>query len=304
MLVTFTRGEHPESHHRIAWCLVDAEGAVIAEGTPGDAAGQVFPRSALKPFQTLPAARAGVLERFGLDDRHLAIACSSHGGGEEHLSLVREILAAAGLSEADLGLGPLAPRDPGVGTAPAPVVHNCSGKHAMGLALCVAEGWPRQGYMLHGHPLQAAMCAATGELTNTPPQEIEHATDGCGMTALQVPLGALARGFARLGAEAPGVAMRAHPPLVAFHGAVDTELMGAAPGLVAKVGAEGVLAVGTADGRGLALKVLDGAMRAIDPAGVALAREHLGLEVPLERLARPPVMNSLGKEVGRGMVDW
>ncbi len=53
-------------------------------------------------------------------------------------------------------------------------------------------------------------------------------------------------------------AMRAHPELVAFDGAIDTELMRAEPGLVAKIGAEGVLAVGLADGRGLALKVRDG----------------------------------------------
>ena len=53
--------------------------------------------------------------------------------------------------------------------------------------------------------------------------------------------------------------MRAHPELVAYDGAIDTELMRAEDGLVAKIGAEGVLAVGLADGRGLALKVRDGA---------------------------------------------
>ena len=52
--------------------------------------------------------------------------------------------------------------------------------------------------------------------------------------------------------------MRAHPELVAYEGAIDTELMRAEAGLVAKIGAEGVLAVGLADGRGLALKVRDG----------------------------------------------
>ena len=75
--------------------------------------------------------------------------------------------------------------------------------------------------------------------------------------------------------------MRAHPELVAYDGAIDTELMRAEDGLVAKIGAEGVLAIGLADGRGLALKVRDGGVRAVAPAGVALARSALGL-------ARPP----------------
>ena len=41
--------------------------------------------------------------------------------------------------------------------------------------------------------------------------------------------------------------------------------MAAAPGVVAKIGAEAVLAVGTPDGRGVALKILDGSTRALDP---------------------------------------
>ena len=304
MDVVFTRGGHSESVHRIVWCLVDEAGTVLAESEPGASERPVFPRSALKPFQAMASVAEGALGRFGLEDRHLAIACASHGGGEEHLTAVREILAAAGLGEDDLACGPLAPRDPRVATVPARIVHNCSGKHALGMALCVLKRWPVEGYTQHGHPLQLAMCAETSTLTGTPAREIEQAADGCGMRTFQLPMAALARGFARVAhdVEAPARAMRAHPELVAYSGAVDTELMRAIPGVVAKIGAEGVLAAGTADGRGLALKVVDGAMRAIDPAAIALAREHLGLEVDLPELARPAVLNSCGEWVGRGMI--
>jgi L-asparaginase II len=134
--------------------------------------------------------------------------------------------------------------------------------------------------------------------------------DGCGLLAFQLPLASLASGFGRLasGGLGPGGdhvydAMRAHPSLVAFDGALDTELMRAEDGLVAKIGAEGVLAVGLPDGRGLALKVADGAMRALDPAGVELVRQVLGLGASgeaLEGLARPVSVNSRGEEVGWG----
>jgi L-asparaginase II len=96
--------------------------------------------------------------------------------------------------------------------------------------------------------------------------------------------------------------MSAHPALIAFPGAIDSELMAAHPGVVAKIGAEAVVAIGTPDGRGLALKVLDGNGRAIDAAAVLCARELLGLpaETPeLRALAAPAIANSRGAVVGR-----
>ena len=71
---------------------------------------------------------------------------------------------------------------------------------------------------------------------------------------------------------------------------------------MAKIGAEAVIAIGTPDGRGLAVKVLDGNGRAIDPAAVLCARDLLGLRVdgaPLEALAEPRIRNSRGAVVGR-----
>jgi L-asparaginase II len=96
--------------------------------------------------------------------------------------------------------------------------------------------------------------------------------------------------------------MRAHPDLVHGRSGVDSALMAAEEGLVAKVGAEGVLAVGLADGRGLALKVRDGGGRALGPAAVAAVRTGLGLDAasgPLEALAAAPLANGRGQAVGR-----
>jgi L-asparaginase II len=303
------RGGHVESVHRFAWRVCDAGGATLDAG--GDAGDGVFARSLAKPFQALPAVRAGVLERFRLDDRDLAVACASHGGSTVHVARVAEILAACGLPERALGCGPLAPRDPAAAAAlphpPRRIHHNCSGKHALGLALCVAEGWPTASYLEAGHPLQRAMrtsvCEAAGGEASA------EAVDGCGMRTFRLSLDGLAGAFARLAAgrlDAAGAraaaAMRAHPALVAYPGALDTEIMVAAPGAVAKIGAEGVLAVGTADGRGLAVKVLDGAGRALDPAVVLLVRERLGLPIDgpaIAALAAPALRNSRGDAVGR-----
>ena len=315
--VVFTRGGHPESEHRVVWCATGPEGEIIAASAAGAGALGIFPRSATKPFQALPAVRAGVLERFGLETRHLALGCSSHGGSAAHTEIVAEILAACGLSEAQLGCGPLEPRDPAAasgmrdrGEHPSRITHNCSGKHALALGLCIHSGWPIDGYLEFEHLLERAMREAVAEAAHAEPHDMPGGTDGCGMRAFHLPLAGLAAAFGRLASGRLGpdamqvaAAMREHPVLVAFEGAVDTELMAAEKGLVAKVGAEGVIGIGLADGRGLALKVLDGAMRALDPAAVAATREVLGVAAAspaLERLARPDVCNSRGEIVGDG----
>jgi L-asparaginase II len=315
--VLFTRGGYTESEHALRWIVTGPDGSVLDASDEDAHEAGVFPRSAVKPLQALPAVRAGTLECFGLGDRHLALACASHGGTQQHVAVVEQVLEAIGMGEDELACGPLDPRDPHAamarrarGELPSRLVHNCSGKHALALARCVQEGWPTRTYTDPGHPGQRAMHASVSAAAGLPPSEVPFGGDGCGMLAFQLPLVTLARAFGRLasgglgpGGEQVARAMRAHPTLVAFTGALDTELMRAEDGLVAKIGAEGVLALGLEDGRGLAVKVADGAMRALDPAGVTLAREVLGLHCSgdaLERLARPVVANSRGERVGSG----
>jgi L-asparaginase II len=303
-IVRVRRGEIVESEHAFAWCLSDAKA-----GPP------VLMRSSAKPFQALAALRAGVPERFGLGPRHLALACASHGGSDEHVAGVREILAAAGRDESDLACGPGEPRDPealsafrAAGGQPEPVRHNCSGKHAFGIAFAVASDWPVEGYSEAGHPLQEAMLAGVAEATELEPDVIPNATDGCGMRTFSVWLDRVAGAFGRLASGGLGeagtrlaAAMSSHPELVAYPGAIDTELMRSEPGLVSKIGAEGVLGIGLPDGRGAALKVLDGAFRALEPAAVLVAREALGIAVPgagVDVFEGAPVLSSRGEHVG------
>jgi L-asparaginase II len=293
-VVEVVRGGFVDCLHRVAVCVTAADGTVSA-ATRGAADLPVFLRSAAKPFQAVPAVEAGVLERFGLDDRHLAVACASHAGTDEHAALVREILGAAGLDVAALALGDDGRHDR--------LRHNCSGNHALGLAHCVQAGWPVERYLEPGHPLQVAMRGAVAASAGSPADE---AVDGCGMRAYRLPLGRFAAMFGVLAAATGALgrcadAMRAHPWLVNADGAIDTELMRGEPGLVAKLGAEAVIGVGLADGRGLALKVLDGAWRAHDPAALHACREGLGITLATPGLVPfgvPAVVNARGEVVG------
>jgi L-asparaginase II len=164
---------------------------------------------------------------------------------------------------------------------------NCSGKHAGMLATCVVNGWPVEGYLDPKHPLQVAMAAAVTDLAGEP--IAATGVDGCGAPVFAFSLTALAKAFQRLVEAAPGTperrvadAMRAHPELVAGTSADDTVLMRAVPGLLAKGGAEGVVAVAVPGVGSVAIKIEDGAMRARTPVLLSALR-RLGVEVPAMR---------------------
>src|SRR5262245_36768662 len=138
--VTVLRGETVESAHRVHAVAV-RDGDVVASA--GDPDLVTFMRSAAKPIQALPVARA----REDLDDRDLAIASASHLADKQQLEAVRALLAKAPATEEDFEFGPF---------EGSKLNHNCSGKHAAMLALCRAEDWPHAGYRLLDRPLQLA----------------------------------------------------------------------------------------------------------------------------------------------------
>lgn len=89
--------------------------------------------------------------------------------------------------------------------------------------------------------------------------------------------------------------MRAYPEMLRGPVAADAMLVRELDGWAAKGGAEGLLCACSPDGLGVALKVGDGAFRAILPA-LALFLERLGY--PTGELGFVTVENSHGETVG------
>jgi len=297
--------------------VTDPSGAVLH--AVGDVTSPVFPRSSNKPFQAATSLACGA----PLAGRTLALAAASHSGEPEHVRLVLDVLAAAGLTEEDLGCPADLPLDQAArdavvtaGGAAARRYMNCSGKHAGMLAACVAAGWDTGSYVDPGHPLQQAIAARVTALAAEPPAAV--GVDGCGAPLFALSLAGLARAFGRINAAAPGspeatvaAAMREHPWMVAGTGRDDTVLMRAYPGLLVKGGAEGVHCAALPDGTAVAIKVADGAARARMPLLTATLR-RLGLDSDgsgaLDLLAREPVLGG-GHPVGvveliPGALDW
>jgi L-asparaginase II len=285
--VAVSRGSFVESVHEVHAVVVQ-DGAVVAEA--GDPALVTSMRSAAKPFQALQLVRA----RDDLDDRDVAIASASHNADPEQIEAVRRLLARAPASEPDLELGIQA------GRPPAPIFHNCSGKHAGMLATCRASGWETSGYRLAGHPLQQAIVNEVAEAAGVRSDELQTAVDGCGVVCFALPLERVAFMFSRLEARDGGArvaaAMRACPRLVGGEGKPDTDLMESLPGWIAKGGAEGLLCAAGPGGIGVAVKSGDGSFRPLR-AALPLVLEQIGVDASAQ-FGATPVVNSRGEQVG------
>jgi L-asparaginase II len=294
-LAAVTRGALVESVHRGRLAVCDPDGNVLE--AVGDSEAYIYARSSAKPFQALPLVLSGAADAFGLTNAELAVACASHNAEEPHLAAVRSLLEKAGLTEDDLQSGahlplyePEADKLIHGGEEPRPIHGNCSGKHAGMLAVCVYEGYQIATYRDPDHPLQRRILGLIAEVSGLREDEVLVAGDNCGVPAFALPLGSFATGLARLAtgdvltdelasaALRIGGAMREHPFMVAGTGRFDTELMESTD-LLVKGGAEAVLAVGSQEGWGMALKVSDGADRAMRPAALA-ALGGMGVEVP------------------------
>jgi L-asparaginase II len=259
MRIAVRRGDTVESVHRVHAVAV-RDGEVVAAA--GDPELVTFMRSAAKPLQAAPLARA----REDLDSRDLAIASASHRASDDQLAAVRELLAKAAASEDDLECG---------AHQGSKLNHNCSGKHAGMLLLCRARGWGLAGYSQPGHPCQEEMLVEVATAAGADPSAIPTAVDGCGVVTFAMPLRAMAVAFTHV-IEPIAAAMRAHPDLVRGAGDPDTELMKRRDGWTAKGGAEALFCAAAPDGLGLVLKVEDGNPRAIPPA-LAAFLDQLGL---------------------------
>jgi L-asparaginase II len=303
VLVEVVRSGLVESRHRGHLVALSADGSVALE--LGDVHSPVYGRSANKPLQATAMVELGL----DLPPELLSLVCASHNGEPVHVAGVREILARAGLDEAllrntpDLPLHvPSAHEVLRAGGGKARVLQNCSGKHAGMLTTCVVNSWPTDGYLAPDHPLQAAITATVERLAGERAGHI--GVDGCGAPAHAVSLVALAQSFARLAGAPDGTAtarvcaaMTDHPDMVGGTGRDVTALMAGVPGLVAKDGAEGVLAAALPDGRAVALKIADGSWRAF-AAVLVLALDRLGVDTTgVAALRSVPVLGG-GQPVG------
>ncbi len=285
VLIEVVRNEMVESVHAGHLLVLDASGKTILQ--LGDVDALIYPRSAVKSIQASAMLRAGAK----LNDEQIALACASHAGSLQHLSVALSTLQSVGLDETALRNTPDKPLDlkeraAWGDKAPTSLAANCSGKHAAMLATCVANGWDLTSYKNPNHPLQLAIKAEFERLSGE--QITKVGVDGCGAALFAISLKALANAIHNLMISNDPVhksvvnACRSNPVLVSGVGRLPTLLMEKVPGLFVKDGAEGVMVIATVKGEVIVWKMSDGSQRGAGALAVANLL-HLGITVDIER---------------------
>jgi L-asparaginase II len=289
VVAEIVRSGFVEGHHYGSVVAMAPDGSVDWSVGPVDA--PVLPRSCNKPVQALAMVRLGL----DLPPELLALTCASHSGEQFHVDGARRILETVGLDESALQTPPDFPLDDQArdelmraGGEKAPVLMNCSGKHASMLATCVINDWDIKTYREPEHPLQVAIRETFEEMTGEP--VTVTAVDGCGAPLYSTSLVGLARAFRRMALGVDGLevadplvvrvseAIRAHPAYVSGTTRDEAALLKAIPGAIGKAGAESCYAVALPDGRAFALKTDDGAPR-VRPVLMAAALRRSGVDV-------------------------
>jgi L-asparaginase II len=329
VLVEVLRGETPESSHRGALAVLDADGAVLA--SLGDVDHPVFPRSAVKLLQALPLVESGAADRLGLSDDQLALACASHNGEAAHVNAAEAMLERAGLSVSALECGAHWPSLDtatralaAAGQAPSALHNNCSGKHSGFLCLaCTMSGGVDlqqyvKGYVRPEHPVMREVTSALQAVTGFDPNSAPRGTDGCSIPTFGIALRRLALGFARVGsgvglrdghrlaAQRLRSAIASAPFMVAGTGRFDTRVMQQLGERVCcKVGAEGVYCAALPGlGLGVAIKIDDGnnsrAAEVVMACVIEAALRPSGADAEvLHSLSRPTLRNWNQVQVGQ-----
>lgn len=328
-LVEVTRGGITESRHRGHIVAVEPDGTIAAFlGAPETV---TYLRSSAKPHQAIPLLVSGAADRFGFNEREIALACASHSGEPIHTEVAATMLKKIGLGPEALKCGVHEPFSPEIarqlreqGETPNVLQNNCSGKHAGMLALALHLGAPSETYDEPTNQVQLAIGKTVAKFSEIAIEDIAVGTDGCGVPVFGITVKAMALMYARLVSTPADYdeetkiacsrivsAMTTYPELIGGTAdRLDTEIMRAAPGrLVSKVGAEGVYTLGVlpcADwprGLGLALKIEDGDDHRARPTVVIESLRQLGIlkNESLEAVARYaffPVRNRRGEVVG------
>ncbi|QIZ98253.1 asparaginase [Leifsonia sp. PS1209] len=288
-LAVVERSGFIESRHVGSAIVLGPDGSVVRSlGAPS---APVFPRSSMKPFQAIAVMGAGV----PLEGAAAVLATASHGGTPAHLSVVRGLLAQAQLTEDALQCPndwPLdtAARDDAIraGDHKQPLFMNCSGKHAAMLLACMVNGWPTESYLDPQHPMQQQVRDVVERLTGD--KVVATGIDGCGAPVFAMALSTLARGIQRIATASEGSPFALYRNAATLKNAVlangwaidgpgrANTLVIDELGVFAKLGAEGVMVMAAPDGTTVALKILDGSLRAASIVALSLLADAGAIE--------------------------
>ncbi len=311
-MVEVTRSDFIESTHYGVAILINSNGEILKEW--GNSNILIYPRSALKPIQSLNLYKDGVAESLRLSDDFIALTTASHHAENIHQKMINNWLKKINLKENHLSCGPSWPwniKDQFKAhtkyRAKRKIFHNCSGKHCGHLAVSKYKNLPIKNYQHKDHPIQKDLIKLIEDLSKYKIKNI--GVDGCTLPNPLIPLKKFALAAAQLADykklnENSDIAKRIvdscvkFPEITGGSKSVNSILTKLSKGKAfIKNGAEGVfVAIIPEKKSALALKITDGASRAAEVAIAGLLSE-LKI-VNNEKMKKRPIKNSANRVIG------
>ena len=311
-MVEVTRSDFVESTHYGVAVLINSNGEVLKEW--GNSNILIYPRSALKPIQTLNLYKDGVAEALNLSDDFIALTTASHHAENIHQKMINNWLKKMNLKEKHLSCGPSWPwniKDQFKAHAKykikRKIFHNCSGKHCGHLAVCRYKNLPIKNYQNKDHPIQRDLIKLIEDLSKYKIKNV--GVDGCTLPNPLIPLKKFAFAAAQLADykklnDHSAIAKRIFDSCVKFpeiaggSKSINSILTKLSNGKVfVKNGAEGIfVAIIPEKKSALAVKIIDGAARAAEVAIAGLLSELKIINN--EKIKKRPIKNSAGQIIG------
>ena len=314
-MVEVTRSNFTESVHHGVAILINSSGEVLREW--GNSNILIYPRSALKPIQSLNLYKDGVAKALNLSDDFIALTTASHHAENIHQKMIKNWLKKINLKEKHLSCGPSWPlnikdqfKTHTKYKVKRKIFHNCSGKHCGHLAVSQYKNLPIKNYQNKDHPIQKDLIKLIEDLSKYKIKNI--GVDGCTLPNPLIPLKKFAFAAAQLADykklnEHSAIAKRIFDSCVKF-----PEIAGGSKSVnsiltklskrraFVKNGAEGVfVAIIPEKKSALAVKIIDGTARAAEVAIAGLISQLKIINYDkIEKIKKRSVKNSAGQIIG------
>ena len=314
-MVEVTRSDFTESIHHGVAVLINSNGEILQEW--GNSNALIYPRSALKPIQSLNLYKDGVAKALGLSDNLIALTTASHHAENIHQKMINNWLKKINLKEKHLSCGPSWPwnikdqfKAHSKYKVKRKIFHNCSGKHCGHLAVSKYKNLPIKNYQNKDHPIQKDLIKLIEDLSKYKIKSI--GVDGCTLPNPLIPLKKFAFAMAQLADykklnEYSTIAKRIFDSCVKFpeitggSKSINSILTKLSKGKIfVKNGAEGVfVAIIPEQKSALAVKIIDGASRAAEVAIAGLLSElKIINNEKINKIKKIPIKNSANQIIG------
>ena len=318
-MVDVTRSNFIESVHYGTAILINSAGEILKEWGNSDIL--IYPRSALKPIQSLNLYKEGVAEALNISDELIALTTASHHAENIHQEMIDNWLKKMNLNENFLSCGPAWPWNEkdrfeaySKYQTKRKIFHNCSGKHCGHLAVCKHKNLPIKNYQKKDHPIQKDLIQLIEDLSKYKIKNV--GVDGCTLPNPLIPLKKFAFAAAQLADytklnEHSATAKRIFnscikfPEITGGSKSINATLTKLSNGRIFfKNGAEGVfVAIIPEQKSALAVKIADGASRAAEVAIAGLISELKIIDDnQVEKIKNKTIENSSGQNIG--LMKW